>query len=78
MRTRLIKIGNSRGVRLPEALIEQAGLRHELELEVREGEVVIRPAEEVRRGWSNAAAACREAEEDCLPDWDALAGDFLG
>ena len=42
MKTKLIRIGNSRGVRLPKAVIEQAGLReNNIELVVRDGEIVL-------------------------------------
>jgi hypothetical protein len=36
MKTRLVRIGNSRGVRLPKTIIAQAGLTEEVELEVRD------------------------------------------
>ncbi len=55
-RARLVRIGNSRGVRLPKPLIEQAGLSDEVELDVREGAIVIRPADGPRSGWAEAAA----------------------
>jgi antitoxin MazE len=59
MRTkaRLVRIGNSRGVRLPKPLIEQAGLSDEVELDVRDGAIVIRPLDRPRAGWAEAAAA---------------------
>ena len=41
MKTRLVRIGNSRGVRLPKAIIAQAGLTEEVELDVRDGTVII-------------------------------------
>mgnify|MGYP003340510491 CR=1 FL=1 len=41
MRAKLVRIGNSRGVRLPKAMIEEAGLGDDLELTVRDGEIVI-------------------------------------
>jgi antitoxin MazE len=41
-KARLVRIGNSRGVRLPKPLIEQAGLSDEVELDVRDGAIVIR------------------------------------
>ncbi|MBN2133115.1 MAG: AbrB/MazE/SpoVT family DNA-binding domain-containing protein [Sedimentisphaerales bacterium] len=75
MQASLVKIGNSRGVRLPKTVIEEAGLKDDLDLEVRNGEVVIRNAEQVRRGWAEAASACHDAHEDILEDWDAVAGD---
>jgi antitoxin MazE len=55
-RAKLVRIGNSRGVRLPKPLIEQAGLSGYVELDVREGAIVIRPAEGPRAGWAEAAA----------------------
>ena len=41
MKAQIVRIGNSRGVRLPKAVIEQAGLTEEVELEVRGNTVVI-------------------------------------
>ena len=41
MRARLIRIGNSRGVRLPKPLIEEAGLTEDVELRVSDGSIVI-------------------------------------
>jgi antitoxin MazE len=76
VRTRLINIGNSKGVRLPKAIIEQAGLTTELEMEVSADAVVIRSARQTRQGWASAAAACREAGEDQLGNWGATIGDF--
>ncbi len=43
MKTRLVSIGNSRGVRLPKPLIEEAGLSDEVEIRVRAGAIVIAP-----------------------------------
>jgi antitoxin MazE len=66
MKARLIRIGNSRGVRLPKPVIEQAGLTDEVELRVREGAVVIMPAAGPRSGWADAAKLMRERGEDRL------------
>jgi len=60
MKTRLVRIGNSRGIRLPKPVIEEAGLTDEVELHVREGAVVIRPLNAPRSGWERAAKALRE------------------
>ena len=43
MKTRLIKIGNSQGIRIPKLLLEQVGLANEVELEVQQDQIVIRP-----------------------------------
>ena len=55
MKARLVRIGNSRGVRLPKAVIEQAGLGDEIELTVSGHRVVIGPVHQPRAGWAVAA-----------------------
>lgn len=75
MHANLVQIGNSRGVRLPKAIIEAAGLQDELDLEVVDGSVVIRSACNVRAGWEDAAISCHQAQEDELDDWDSAVND---
>ena len=74
----LIRIGNSKGVRLPKAVIEQAGLKDEIDLEIRDGKVILSSARQPRAGWEMAAQACHEAGHDGLGDWDAALNDFEG
>ncbi len=78
MQASLISIGNSKGVRLPRAVIEQAGLTSQLEIEVSGGAVIIRSARRAREDWASAAADCHRAGEDQLDQWDATTGDFEG
>ena len=68
MKTRLVRIGNSRGVRLPKAIIAQAGLTEEVELGVRDGAVVIARTSSARSGWADAARQMRQRDEDLLLD----------
>lgn len=68
MKTRLVRIGNSRGVRLPKPLIEEAGLDDEVELLVREGAIVIAAARPPRTGWAAAAQRLRQTDKDGLLD----------
>ena len=65
---RLIKIGNSRGIRLPKPIIEEAGLEQEVELRIRDGMVVITSAKRPRAGWNTAAKQMRARDEDRLLD----------
>lgn len=76
MRVPLIRIGNSKGARLPKGVIEQAGLGDEVELEVKGGEVILSSGQPSRAGWEAAAWACREAGDDDLGEWDAAINDF--
>jgi antitoxin MazE len=68
MRARLVKIGNSRGIRLSKPVIEQARLGEEVEVEVRDGAVVITSSERPRVDWADAAREMRERHEDRLLD----------
>ncbi len=68
MKTRLIRIGNSRGVRLPKAIIAQVGLTDEVELGVRGGTIVIARATSARLGWADAARQMRQRDDDLLLD----------
>ncbi len=64
MRARLVRIGNSRGVRLPKPVIEEAGLSEDVEIRVKGGAVVITPATRPRAGWADAARQARSRGED--------------
>ncbi len=44
IRTHLVRIGNSLGVRIPKAWLDQLGLQDEIELIAEVGRIVIRPA----------------------------------
>ncbi len=68
MKTRIVRIGNSRGVRIPKILIEQAGLSGEVEISVRDHSLVIEPARKPREGWAAALRRMAECGDDALPD----------
>jgi len=68
MKTRLMQIGSSRGIRLPKSIIEQAGLTDEVELRVQDGAIVIARANEPRVGWTEAASLLLERKEGYLLD----------
>jgi antitoxin MazE len=68
MRARIVRIGNSQGVRLPKTLLERSGLGDEVEIEAEEQRIVIRPARRARDGWDAAFQAMAAAGEDELLD----------
>jgi antitoxin MazE len=57
VRAKLVKIGNSRGIRLAKPLLEVAGLADEVEIEASPGVLTIRPSAHPRAGWAEAAAS---------------------
>lgn len=59
----IVRVGNSRGIRIPKPLIEEAGLGERVVLRVVEGGLLIEPREEVRPGWADAARQGREHSE---------------
>ncbi|HSU67772.1 MAG TPA: AbrB/MazE/SpoVT family DNA-binding domain-containing protein [Tepidisphaeraceae bacterium] len=68
MKVKLVAIGNSKGIRLPRAVIEQAGLTEELELEIKSDGLVVRPVKPLRAGWDEAFRKMRRNGDDRLLD----------
>ncbi len=67
-RSRIVRIGNSRGIRVPKALLEQAQLPDEVELHAEPGRLVVRAIRRTREGWAEAAASMRQRGDDRLLD----------
>ena len=76
VKTRIIQIGNSQGIRIPKPLLEQSGLSGEVELEVEDNRIVIHAAEQPRRGWEAAFASMSEHGDDQLLDPEASAPEW--
>jgi antitoxin MazE len=70
LRTRIIRIGNSQGVRIPKLLLEQAGLKEDVELIVQDSQVLIRATGTPRLGWEAAFRAMAQQGDDRLVDDD--------
>ena len=70
MRINLVKIGNSKGLRLPKAVIDSCGFGTNVNLEMRGRELIIRPDDLVRAGWAEALA--QNPENDSWSDWGAV------
>ena len=68
MKTKIIRIGNSRGVRIPKPLLEQAGLEDEVQLSMVESGIIIERVPTQRFGWDVAAETLRGRGEDGLVD----------
>ena len=66
-KARIVRIGNSRGIRVPKSLLDHVQLPDEVELQAEHGRLVIRAAQGPRAGWAAAAKAMR-AESDALLD----------
>ena len=60
IRSKVVKIGNSRGIRIPRALLEQAGLKDDVEMTVEGNKLIIHSARLPRQGWGAQFAAMAE------------------
>ena len=68
MRSRLVRIGNSRGIRLPKPLIEEAELLEKGEVRARQGSIIIPPLPGVRARWAEAAQRLQQRTEHVVLD----------
>ena len=66
MRTRIVKIGNSQGIRIPKSLLEQTGIMNDVELEVEKNQIIIRGISNPRTGWDDAFKAMADKGDDAL------------
>ncbi len=72
MITKIVKIGNSRGIRIPKLIIEQSGIKDEVELVVKDDKIIIKPLQAVRKNWNETFKKAAENNDDLLLDKDAL------
>jgi antitoxin MazE len=72
VKTRIVRIGNSRGVRIPKQILDEASLGDEVELEVERDHIVIRRAHRPRAGWDKQFRAMAEHGDDRLLDDELL------
>ena len=68
MKTKLIRIGNSRGIRIPKSFIEQSGLSDQVELTLGDNEIILRSADVNRKNWEDSFKKMAEEGDDFLLD----------
>lgn len=72
MKTKVVKIGNSRGIRIPKSIIHESGLRNEVELEVSDGQIIIKPISTNRESWDTAFKKMAKKQDDILLDNESI------
>jgi antitoxin MazE len=78
IRTQIVRIGNSQGIRIPKPLLEQSGIQTDVEIEVEGDRLIIRPAAQARIGWDQSFSLMAERGDDALiddfgsTDWDQV------
>ena len=72
MRVRLVRIGNTLGVRVPKFLLDRLGFDREVDLAVHGGRLVISPIRSARHGWNSAFAVMAARGDDRLVHGEQL------
>jgi antitoxin MazE len=70
IRTRLIKIGNSQGVRIPKIVLDQLHMTDTIEIEVLDNQLIVRPSNMPRANWATAFQDMAAYGDDQLLDAD--------
>jgi antitoxin MazE len=70
MNLSLVPIGNSKGIRLPKAIIEKYQFQDSIEMILKEDHIILKPMTMPRKGWDHAFDKMRKAGDDnlLLPD----------
>ena len=72
MKASVVRIGNSRGIRIPKTVLEHCHLTDAVELDVRDDHLVIRSLAKPRRGWDEAFRRMHQHGDDALLDRESL------
>jgi antitoxin MazE len=66
MKTKITRIGNSKGIRIPAKVLEECGITEHVDLVVKGKSIIITPIKSPRSGWDNAAAKLAQKKQDHL------------
>lgn len=66
MKTKLVKVGNSKGIRIPNSILKQCSIDENIELEVINKSIIIKSLKTPRFGWDEQMKKMNELGEDNL------------
>ena len=64
MKAQIVQIGNSQGIRIPKVLLEESGIRGEVELEICADGILIRNVVKPRSNWEALFKQFRDHDDD--------------
>lgn len=70
MKTQIIQIGNSQGIRIPKVLLEESCIKGDVDVELHPDGILIRNAQQPRAGWDEQFKTMAENEDDELAGVD--------
>lgn len=66
MKTNIIKVGNSKGIRIPKTIIKEYNIEDTVELEFKEDHIILRPSSNPRKGWASKLKKMVDNNDDEL------------
>jgi len=66
MEASIIKIGNSRGLRLNKSVLERYNIKDKVEIILEKGQIILRPIDTPRKGWDAAFKEMHDNQDDQL------------
>ena len=72
MITQIVKIGNSRGIRIPKIILQESRIGNEVELIAEHEQIIIRSIKKSRAGWDESFKAMTQNNDDILLDEESL------
>lgn len=72
MHAEIISIGNSKGIRIPKAILKQCKIKHKVTLAIKNHSLIITPSEEIRAGWEESFKIMAKNGDDNLLDKDVI------
>jgi antitoxin MazE len=66
MKASIIPIGNSKGIRIPKALLDHCGFGDSVEIALKDNHIVLSPFVQVRAGWEDAFKSMADKKDDAL------------
>lgn len=64
MKTAIIKIGNSKGLRLSKTILEKYNIKDKVEMILEKGHIILKPIDNPRKNWSAQFEKMRENNDD--------------
>jgi antitoxin MazE len=76
VKTKIVRIGNSQGIRIPKIILDQCHINDEVELEAKEDCLIIKSPHTAREGWDLAFQKMHENQDDVLIISDVITNEF--
>jgi len=66
METKIVRIGNSKGLRLSKTILEKYDIKDKVELVLKSDQILLKPISNPREGWTEQLAEMHEQGDDNL------------